>query len=157
MAKLDDKVRALIKATKLSYAATVNADGTPNLSPKGSIQVWDDDTLVFADIASPQTIRNLKTNPAIEINVLDPFSRRGYRMKGTAVVKREGAELDAVRAEMQRRFGDRFPIKAAVVIKVETVRELLSPSYQFDPDAKEADIRREWMAIYGVRPVEEST
>jgi hypothetical protein len=44
----------------------VTPDGKPNLSPKGSLKVWDDETVVFADIASPGTMRNLLTNPFIE-------------------------------------------------------------------------------------------
>jgi hypothetical protein len=36
---------------------------------------------VFADIASPGTMRNLRSNPFIEINLVDPFLRHGFRFK----------------------------------------------------------------------------
>jgi hypothetical protein len=39
--------------------------------------VWDDDHLVFAHLYSPNTVENLWHNPAIEINVVDVFSRKG--------------------------------------------------------------------------------
>jgi hypothetical protein len=45
-----------------------------------------DGALYFADIASPHTISNLKLNPAIEINVVDVFQRRGYRFTGRALI-----------------------------------------------------------------------
>lgn len=62
---------------RLGFVATVCPEGTPNLAPKGTTTIWDDDHhLVFADIASPRTIRNLQFNPAVEINVVDPFSRK---------------------------------------------------------------------------------
>ena len=75
----------------LGFVATVNADGTPNLSPKGTLSVWDDGRLVFADIASPNTSANLERNSAVELNVVDPLIRRGYRFAGTADVHRAGA------------------------------------------------------------------
>jgi uncharacterized protein len=74
---------------QLCYAATVTPDGKPNLSPKGSITVLSDDELGFADLASPGTIENLRHNPAIELNMVDPFTRRGFRFKGAAKVVKD--------------------------------------------------------------------
>ena len=36
-------MRAVIDAQRHCFAATVTRDGQPNLSPKGTIRVWDDD------------------------------------------------------------------------------------------------------------------
>ncbi len=68
MAILTEDMKRVIREQPLGYVATVCPDGTPNLSPKGTTTVWDDDHLVFADIRSPRTIANLKQNPSIEIN-----------------------------------------------------------------------------------------
>ena len=84
MTKFDDEIRNFVNFQKLGYVATVSSDGSPNLSPKGTIAILDDSRLVFANIRSPQTIENLTKNPSIEINVIDPFSRMGYRFKGMA-------------------------------------------------------------------------
>jgi predicted pyridoxine 5'-phosphate oxidase superfamily flavin-nucleotide-binding protein len=83
---IDDDMRAVIGRSGIGYAATVTPDGKPNLSPKGSLAVWDDAHLYFADIASPQTIENLRSNPNIEVNFVDVIGRRGYRFKGTAEI-----------------------------------------------------------------------
>ena len=77
----------------LGFVATVNADGTPNLSPKGTLAMWDVEHLAFADIASPNTSANLEHNAAVEVNVVDPLIRRGYRFAGTAVVHRRGSDI----------------------------------------------------------------
>jgi len=69
MGKLSDDMQRVVREQRLGYVATVSPDGTPNLSPKGTLTVWDDDHLVFADIRSPATLRNLRINPAVEINV----------------------------------------------------------------------------------------
>ena len=85
-AKLTADMKRVVVEQRLAFVATVCPDGTPNLSPKGTISVWDDDHLVFADIRSPGTITNLWKNPSVEINVVDPFARKGYRFKGTSEV-----------------------------------------------------------------------
>ena len=50
MGILTDDMKRLIDEQKLAFHATVCPDGSPNLSPKGSTRVWDDDHLFFADI-----------------------------------------------------------------------------------------------------------
>ena len=70
MAMLTEDMQRVIREQRLGYIATVCPDGTPNLSPKGTTSVWDDDHVVFADLRSSQTIANLRLNPAIEINRL---------------------------------------------------------------------------------------
>jgi predicted pyridoxine 5'-phosphate oxidase superfamily flavin-nucleotide-binding protein len=64
---------------ELGFIATVCPDGTPNLSPKGTTAVWDHDHLVFADLRSPGTVENLRSNASIEINAVDQLVRKGYR------------------------------------------------------------------------------
>ena len=39
---LTPDMRAVIQAAHLCFAATVTPDGRPNVSPKGTIRVWDD-------------------------------------------------------------------------------------------------------------------
>jgi predicted pyridoxine 5'-phosphate oxidase superfamily flavin-nucleotide-binding protein len=90
-ARLTADMKRVVAEQRLAFVATVCADGTPNVSPKGTIAVWDDNHLVFADIRSPGTIANIRKNAAIEINVVDPFVRKGYRFKGTGQVITEGA------------------------------------------------------------------
>src|SRR5437764_2190342 len=90
MGILTEDMKRLVREQRLGFIATVCADGTPNLSPKGTTKVWDDDHLVFADICSPGTIENLRINASIEINVVDPMVRKGYRFKGTAGVLASG-------------------------------------------------------------------
>lgn len=125
----------------LGFVATVNADGTPNLSPKGTLAPWDDDHLVFADIASPNTSANLERNSAVEINVVDPLIRRGYRFVGTAVVHREGATFeDGVRFyERRGTFEARARIRAVVVIAVSSVLPVRSPAYALGATEEELE------------------
>src|SRR5438552_11863790 len=88
-----EDMRRVVEA-ELGFIATVCPDGTPNLSPKGTTAVWDDDHLVFADLRSPGTVENLRANPSIEINVVDQLVRKGYRFKGTAAVHDDGDSFE---------------------------------------------------------------
>src|SRR5437764_12795863 len=96
MGILTEDMKRLVREQRLGFIATVCTDGTPNLSPKGTTKVWDDDHLVFADICSPGTIQNVRSNAAIEINVVDPMVRKGYRFKGTAQILDEGEAFEDV-------------------------------------------------------------
>jgi predicted pyridoxine 5'-phosphate oxidase superfamily flavin-nucleotide-binding protein len=143
---LTDDMQRLVRAMRLGYTATVCPDGTPNLSPKGTIHAWDDDHLVFADIRSPGTLRNLRENPAIEINVVDPFARRGYRFKGTATVHRPDSPRYAELEAFFRERGTSLPIRAIVLVRVTRALPVTSPAY--DGGANEGELRARWSAYY---------
>ena len=96
MTEFNDEIKNFVNFQKLGYVATVSPDGTPNLSPKGTIAILDDSRLVFANIRSPKTIENLTKNPSIEINVIDPFSRLGYRFKGLAQILSNGKDFENI-------------------------------------------------------------
>ncbi len=96
MGILTEDMKRLVTEQRLGFVATVCPDGTPNLSPKGTTAIWDDDHIVFADIRSPATVPNLRRNPSTEINVVDPMVRKGYRFKGVASVLTEGVLFEQI-------------------------------------------------------------
>ncbi|HXQ14934.1 MAG TPA: pyridoxamine 5'-phosphate oxidase family protein [Caulobacteraceae bacterium] len=145
MGVLADDMKRVVEEQQLGFVATVCPDGSPNLSPKGTLAVWDDDHLVFADICSPGTIANLAANPAMEINVVDPLARKGYRFKGTALVFGDGPDYDAGLAFYRRR-GSTSAKRHIVLVKVERVAELISPAY--DPGQSEAAISAKWRTYW---------
>jgi uncharacterized protein len=143
---LTEEMQSLVRRMRLGYVASVCPDGTPNLSPKGTTTVWDDDHLVFADIRSPNTVANLRYNPVVEINVVDPILRKGYRFKGRAQVLTEGALYEQIVTFYEQRGTQRQRIRSVVLITVERARPLTSPAY--DLGAGEDEVRRRWEAYY---------
>ena len=141
MGILTDDMKRVVHQQRLAFVATVCPNNTPNLSPKGTIAVWDDEHLVFANIRSPGTISNLRRNAAIEINVVDPMVRKGYRFKGTATVLESGAKYEEVTAFFRAR-GVLNPFREVVVIKVEQALPVTSPAY--DLGFSEEEIRARW-------------
>lgn len=154
MAILTEEMKHMVATLRLCYVATVTPDGKPNLSPKGSLKVLDDSHLAFADIMSPVTMRNLLANPHIEINMVDPFIRRGYRFKGRCEVCREGEVFDLVANELWEREGRQYPVNAVVKVTVEHALPVRSPAYVFNKGVKDADVRKIWLERYGVKPLE---
>lgn len=138
---LTPDMKRVLDEQRLGFVATVCPDGTPNLSPKGTTAAWDGDHIVFADIRSPRTIANLRSNPNVEINVVDPFARKGYRFKGLARVLTSGSLYDDIVAFYRQR-GLESPVRAVVLVEVLRALPLLSPAY--DGGATEAEVRARW-------------
>src|SRR6201989_1601721 len=131
MGILTDDMKRLVDEQKLAFHATVCPDGSPNLSPKGSTRVWDDDHLFFADICSPQTIANIRAGSLVEVNVVDPFVRKGYRFKGPAAIHEPGTSRFAEGVERLRETGSPLAHRgwARVVVEVREARAIVSPAY----------------------------
>ena len=138
---LTQEIKDFLDLQKLGYVATVNADGTPNLSPKGTIVGWTSDELVFADIRSPDTMNNLKKNPHVEINVIDPLARKGYLFRGEARIVDDESLNKKILANYREK-GVKSPINAIVLVRVSEVSEVTSPLY--DMGISEAEIKSKW-------------
>lgn len=144
MEKIPEEIKNFVKRQKLGFVATVSPDNTPNVSPKGTITVWGDE-LVFADIKSPQTIANIEKNPAVEVNIVDPIKRRGYRFKGTASILQNGKEYEKIISHYKE-VGIQSKINCVVRIKVEKLSEVTSPLY--DLGYSEEEIIAKWKKHY---------
>src|SRR5262245_11689978 len=81
---LTAEMKTIIATYPLGFVASVNRDGTPNLSPKGTFAVLNDAQLVFGHIRSPQTMGNIAERPTVEINFLDVLARKAVRVRGRA-------------------------------------------------------------------------
>jgi uncharacterized protein len=137
-------MKRVVLEQRLGFVATVCADGTPNLSPKGTTTVLDDGHLLFADIHSPGTVRNLELNPSIEINVVDPIVRKGYRFKGRAEAYRSGETYERGRRLLAERGynASRERVRTIVVVRIEQAMPLTSPAY--DSGASEDEVAQVW-------------
>jgi predicted pyridoxine 5'-phosphate oxidase superfamily flavin-nucleotide-binding protein len=140
--RLTEDMKRVITEQRLGFVASVCPDGTPNLSPKGTTTVWDDDHLIFADICSPGTVANVQLQPVVEINVVDPVARKGYRFKGPATVYQEGPFFEQAVAFYRER-GTTSPIQHIVLVKVEHAVPLISPVY--DQGKIEEQVRQQWL------------
>ena len=138
---ITSEIKNFLKVQKLGYVATVSFDGLPNISPKGTIIAWSSEVLAFADIRSPDTVKNLQNNPNVEINVIDPLLRKGYLFKGVAKLINSGLQYDEI-LQYYRDNGITSPINAIILVDVSYVSDVTSPLY--DMGISEAEIKSKW-------------
>ena len=139
-------MKRVVEEQRLGFFATVCPDGTPNLSPKGTTAVWDDDHLVFANIRSPGTLANLRRNASVEVNVVDPFVRKGYRFKGIATVLESGPLYEKAIKFYQERGARISVMREVVLVEVQSAKPIDSPAY--DLGLSEDEVRARWEHHY---------
>jgi len=138
---ISQEIKDFLDLQKLGYVATVSSDGKPNISPKGTIIVWTSKILAFADIRSPDTMKNLQNNPFVEINVIDPLLRKGYLFKGQARIIKDNSQFEEILTHYRKK-GIKSPINAIVLVDVSEVSEVISPLY--DMGISEQEIKSKW-------------
>jgi len=145
MAKLTEAMKKFVADQRLGFLATVSPDGLPNLSPKGLTFIHDEARIVIGEIRSPGTINNLHFQPVAELNVVDQFSRKGFRFSGFCVIYSKGSEFEQFERFLQSK-GAQSTIRSVIVMTVDRVLPILSPVY--DRDIPETDVRDRWIRHY---------
>lgn len=144
---LTEGMKSIIAAYPLGFVASVNKDGTPNLSPKGTFVALNERQLVFGHIRSPQTMGNIAERPTIEINFLDVLSRKAVRVRGRAQMFAKSApEFAALFAALAGWKGYTEIMKAVVRVDIEKASLILSPAY--DIGHTEAQLREQYRAKF---------
>ena len=105
---------------------TVDKDGQPQLSLKGSVMVYDSETLAYWERAKRTALETLADNPKGTILYNNMTDRIRWRFYGTAVVHESGPIREevmsrTVEAELER---DPERLGVAVLIKVNKIAEL---------------------------------
>jgi predicted pyridoxine 5'-phosphate oxidase superfamily flavin-nucleotide-binding protein len=144
---LTDDMKSLIATYPLGFVASVNKDGTPNLSPKGTFVVLNDRQLAFGHIRSPGTMGNIAERPTIEINFLDVLARKAVRVRGRAqMFSRSASEFPSLFAAFSGWTGYTDVMKAVVRVDIEKASLILSPAY--DLGHTEAQLREQYRAKF---------
>ena len=148
-----DEVFSWIDRSVLCWLATVNADGMPNVSPKETFAAHGSDTLLIANIASPNSVRNILANARVCVSFVDVFAQKGCKLKGTArVVRPSDPEYREFEPPLIALTKGAFPIRSIIAVKVFAVEPILAPSYRLIPGTTEASQIEAAMRTYGVTP-----
>jgi predicted pyridoxine 5'-phosphate oxidase superfamily flavin-nucleotide-binding protein len=122
MAKLTQEMKDLIGAQQC-FVATVNPDGTPNIGPKRSTRVLDDEHLIFTEVTGNQTWRNVLRGSRVAIAVVDRETMKGFRFVGSPEPITSGEIFDGAAAVMRAR-GIMAPVKGVVRMRVDGIYNL---------------------------------
>jgi predicted pyridoxine 5'-phosphate oxidase superfamily flavin-nucleotide-binding protein len=118
MAKLTSEMKAMFEQ-ELSVIATASKDGTPNVGPKGSVHVIDEETLAYAEGTGEKTLRNLQQNPKAAVLVVNREKGDGYQIKGKTELLSAGDFFEQVARKQEQRKRPRP--KYAVKIRIEEI------------------------------------
>ncbi len=122
MAKLTDDMKKMV-ANHQTFIATASLDGTPNIAPKGSAHVLDDEHIVYYELTGGRTWANLQKNPTLAIAVVDRNAMQGYRFTGKAEFITTGELYDNAK-KLTDMLKIPVPPKAAIKMKVEEIFDL---------------------------------
>ena len=137
----------------LCWLATSSASGQPSVSPKEIFADFNRDSIVIANIASPNSARNIRENGRACVSFVNVFTQRGYQISGSAQELRDGDERFREIEELLLGLTEgQFPFKSVFRVKAEKVSEIIAPRYRLFPETTEEQQIASAMASYGVRP-----
>lgn len=151
--KLDQAIRSDIENAVLCWLATIDSHGYPSVSPKEIWVPYNDETVVVADIASGNSVRNIKGNPKVCLSFVDIFRQRGFKLFGHArVIPGSDADFWRLSVGLREKAGDRFVVRNVIAVAVERSVRILAPSYTLYPEIGEDGMIEDAYRTYRVRP-----
>ena len=130
MINIDDELRTLIDNALDDRCpmsiGTVSADGEPQISMKGSVLVFDRETMAYWERAWRSSAANIVANPKVVLFYRNPEQRINLRFHGTATVYQSGAIRENVMSRTVQGELDRDPERtgAAVLVRLYRVTQL---------------------------------
>ena len=144
----------ILKGSVLCWLATVDASGQPSVSPKEIWTMAEDDHLIIANIASPDSIKNIKENNKIGVSFIDVFVQKGYKLKGDASIIKEGSSnYSNLFAPLFKLAGPDYPFLSIISMKIRSIQPIIAPSYFLNPDESTENKIINAMKTYKVRPI----
>ncbi|MEZ6137499.1 MAG: pyridoxamine 5'-phosphate oxidase family protein [Pirellulaceae bacterium] len=148
---ITNEVAQSIESSVLCWLATVAMDGSPNVSPKEAFIHDGNGRILVAHIASPQTVRNIESEPRVCLSFIDVFTQKGHKVRGTARVLRESDERYHEQLSRLVQFiGDTYRILAVIEVEPTEVEEIIAPSYRMFPGTATGKMIQQSLATYKV-------
>jgi len=152
---LRPEILASAQKSVLCWLATADDQGQPTVSPKEIFTFYDAEYLLIANVASPNSVRNIAANPRVCVSFVDVFVQKGFKVLGTARnFRKRDMDYEKWAAPLAAMAGPRFAIRSVIVIRVTKCEPILAPSYQLYPlETTEQAQTASAMRAYGVRPL----
>ncbi|MCH8939672.1 MAG: pyridoxamine 5'-phosphate oxidase family protein [Chloroflexi bacterium] len=105
---------------------TASKDGEPQISMKGSVSVYDGETLAYWERSMRSALENVNENPKVVIFYRNPDKRINWRFHGTATVHESGEIREKVKGQTPQPELDRDPDDKgfAILVKVDRITDL---------------------------------
>jgi general stress protein 26 len=130
MISISDQMKELIDPALANGSpcilATVSADGEPDIGYKGSMMVFDGESLAYWERTKRVHMKNVKENPKVIVLFRDAKTRAAWRFHGTATLHEAGPIRDQVMARCVKEELEKDPERkgAAVVIRLDKITNM---------------------------------
>ncbi|MEM1258601.1 MAG: pyridoxamine 5'-phosphate oxidase family protein [Bacteroidota bacterium] len=149
--ELTSEIREYIDKSVLCWLATVSSTGIPNVSPKEVFNYYGTDNIIVANIASPQTVRNIKRNKNVCVSFIDILVQKGFQLKGTAeIIKKMDVEFKEMEHLLTEITEGKFPFSTITKITIEEAKRIIAPKYILYPRTTEMEQIESAKRIYGI-------
>lgn len=140
-----------IDKSVLCWLATVSKEGIPNVSPKECFTHFGPNSIIVANIASPQTIRNIKLNENVCVSFIDIFVQKGFQIHGKAeLIKNTHSEFVEMNKILSKKTDGKFPFNTITKITIERIKPIIAPSYILYPETTEKQQIESSKKSYGI-------
>ncbi|MFT5468556.1 MAG: putative pyridoxine 5'-phosphate oxidase superfamily flavin-nucleotide-binding protein [Verrucomicrobiales bacterium] len=144
-------IAEFIESSVLCWLATASEEGIPNVSPKEAFLHDGQGRILVANIASPQTVRNIRINKNVCLSFVNVFVQKGYKINGEARILKSGDSRYAEAfAKLASFIGDAFKTVSIIEIDPIKIDQIIAPSYHVFPESTELDRIRESLKTYSV-------
>jgi predicted pyridoxine 5'-phosphate oxidase superfamily flavin-nucleotide-binding protein len=138
--ELKAEVKAALDKSVLCWLATASKVGVPNVSPKEIFSHFGADKIIVANIASPQTVRNITQNNQVCVSFIDVLVQKGFQVKGQArIVEQKDSDFSEMERVLIKMTDGKFPFSSITAITVEQVKPIIAPKYILYPETTEAE------------------
>jgi len=129
-----------IKRSVLCWLATVSSDNIPNVSPKEIFNHYGADKIIVANIASPQTVKNIRKNENVCVSFIDILVQKGFQVKGKAkIIERTNSDFLPMEKILIAMTGGKFPFATVTEIAVTQIKPIIAPKYILYPETTEKE------------------
>ena len=148
---LSNEIRTSIDSSVLCWLATSSAENVPNVSPKEIFAPSGDDTILIANIASPQSAANILANPNVCVSLIDVLVQKGFQLKGTAtIVRKDENEFARLAEPLLTMTQGKFPFATLFKVKVTNTKPIIAPRYLLYPETTEQQQIKAAKRVYGL-------
>ncbi|PCJ91875.1 MAG: flavin-nucleotide-binding protein [Flavobacteriaceae bacterium] len=137
---ITEEVKKYIKSSVLCWLATSSKENIPNVSPKEVFTCFGEDALIIANIASPQTVKNIKENLNVCVSFIDVLVQKGLQIKGAAkIVKKGSPQYEEMENELIKITEGKFPFSSITKITIASIKPIIAPKYISYPETTEKE------------------
>ena len=137
---LNEEIIKSMDSSVLCWLATSSINNVPNVSPKEIFSPFGNNAVIIANIASPQSMKNIKENPFVSLSFIDIFVQKGYQLKGSAtIIDRYHNDFSEMESLLLNMTHGQFPFNTIFSVVVESVKKIIAPRYILYPDTTEKE------------------